>query len=66
MTTTVILTDEQMDMVRSAAAPMRLSARDCFMLDLASALARCHAPVSDADLHVCIRQLLGANHTATL
>jgi hypothetical protein len=59
VTTTIILTDEQMAMVRTAAAPMRLSARDRFMLDLASELARCHSPVSDLDVRICIRKLLG-------
>jgi hypothetical protein len=59
VTTTVILTDEQMQIVRTAAAKLRLSARDKFMLDLASVLARCHCPVSDTDLRAAIRQLLG-------
>jgi hypothetical protein len=59
MTQTVILTDEQMDMVRGAAATLRWAERDEFMLDLASALARCHAPVTDLDLRVAIRKLLG-------
>jgi hypothetical protein len=65
MTKTVALTDEQMELVRTAAAPMRLSVRDKFMLDLASELARCRSPLTDADVRIAIRKLLGVNHTAT-
>jgi hypothetical protein len=59
VTQTVALTDEQMEVVRLVAAPMRLSVRDRFMLDLASELARCNSPVSDLDVRVAIRKLLG-------
>jgi hypothetical protein len=69
---TIILSDEQMELVRSAAATLRWAERDQFNLNLASALARCHAPVTDTDLRAAIRQLLGVsgnniptNNTAT-
>ena len=62
MTTTVILSDAQMNTVRHAAASLRWLQRDRFMLDLASTLARCHDPPTDSDLQICIRQLLGFNN----
>jgi hypothetical protein len=62
MTTTIILTDAQMNLVRSAASSLRWIERDQFNLNLASALARCNAPVSDTDLRAAIRQLLGVGN----
>ena len=53
------LTDTQQRMVLAALATLRMSGHDHFLLDLASALARCKQPVSDLDLKVAIRQLLG-------
>jgi hypothetical protein len=53
------LTEVQQQMVLSALATLRLSAHDKFLLDLASALARCKQPVSDLDVKIAIRQLLG-------
>jgi hypothetical protein len=60
--TTVILTDTQKQIIRSAAANLRWVERDRFNLDLASALARCQAPVTDSDLRAAIRQLLGVTN----
>jgi hypothetical protein len=57
--TTIALTDAHKDMIRSATANLRWVARDKFNLDLAAALARCRTPLTDADLRVAIRQLLG-------
>jgi hypothetical protein len=55
----VALTDRQREAVRAAAATLRLSARDAFLQDLAVELARCPAPISDLDLRVALRTLLG-------
>jgi hypothetical protein len=62
VTQTVALTDEQLEVVRAAASGLRLSVRDRFMLDLASELARCSTPVSDLELRVSIRKLLGVGN----
>jgi hypothetical protein len=61
---TVALTSEQMQIVRAAASGLRLSARDKFNLDLASALARCPNPPSDTDIRAAIRQILGVPTSA--
>jgi hypothetical protein len=53
------LSSEQMAVVKAASASLRPAARDRFLLDLASALARYPHQPSDAELHICIRQLLG-------
>jgi hypothetical protein len=54
----MIFSDQQMHLIRVAAATLRLGARDRFMQDLALQLAPCH-PVSDSDVAAAIRQLLG-------
>jgi hypothetical protein len=54
------LTPEQQVQVLTALRSLRLSAHDRFLLDLASALARCPQPVDDLAVKIQIRQLLGA------
>jgi hypothetical protein len=53
------LTDAQQRQVLAALASLRLAGHDRFLLDLASAMARCPHPVSDLDVKIAIRQLLG-------
>jgi hypothetical protein len=53
------LTPEQQVQVLSALRSLRLSAHDKFLLDLASALARCPHPVDDLAVKIHIRQILG-------
>jgi hypothetical protein len=55
----VALTVEQKEVVRIAASTLRLDARDHFLLDLSGELSRCRYPVTDLDLRVAIRKLLG-------
>jgi hypothetical protein len=58
----VALTDAQREMIRRAASALHWVERDKFNLDLASAFARCRHPLTDTDLRVCIRQLLGVGN----
>jgi hypothetical protein len=61
------LSDAQQQRVLAALATLRLSAHDRFLLELASALARSpHHPVTDLDLKVAIRGLLGVMPPADL
>ena len=53
------LTPSQQQMLLAALRSLRLSGHDRFLLDLASALARCKQPVTDLDLKIALRQLLG-------
>jgi hypothetical protein len=53
------LTDAQQQQVLAALATLRMSSHDRFLLDLASELARRSPPISDLDLRVAIRTLLG-------
>jgi hypothetical protein len=53
------LTEAQRAQVQAACATLRLTTRDRFLLDLASALARCRQPPTDVDLRVAVRKLLG-------
>jgi hypothetical protein len=53
------LTEAQQEVVRVAAATLRLRGRDKFLQALAVELARCSYPPSDADVKVAVRQLLG-------
>ena len=53
------LSEAQRKQVLAALATLRLSSHDKFLLDLASALARCQQPLSDLDLRIAIRQQLG-------
>ena len=53
------LTDGQQRMVLAALSTLRLSAHDKFLLELASALARCPQPVSDLYVRIAVRQILG-------
>ena len=48
-----------MKAVRAACASLRLAARDRFLQELACELARYPSHPTDADLRICIRQLLG-------
>jgi hypothetical protein len=60
------LSDAQQRMVLAALATLRLSGHDKFLLDLASALARCNHPVSNLDVRIAVRQLLGVTPVADL
>jgi hypothetical protein len=51
------LSPAQQQRVLAALRSLRLSGHDRFLLELASALARCPNPVTDLDLKVAIRQL---------
>jgi hypothetical protein len=53
------LTDAQQQQILAALSALRLSAHDKFLLELASALARCKQPVTDLDVRVQVRQILG-------
>lgn len=59
MSRPLTLTDAQMEMVRVAAATLRLRGRDKFLQALAVELARYRYPPSDMDVKVAVRQLLG-------
>jgi hypothetical protein len=53
------LTPAQQGQVQAACATLRLAARDRFLLDLASELARSPTPLTDLDLRMAMRKLLG-------
>jgi hypothetical protein len=54
------LTDAQQQQILAALSTLRLSGHDRFLLDLASALARCpNQPVTDLDVRIAVRQTLG-------
>jgi hypothetical protein len=53
------LTEFQRAQISAAVATLRFGARNAFLLDLASALARCPQPLSDRALKTTIGQLLG-------
>ena len=54
------LSDAQQKMVLAALASLRMTSHDRFLLDLASALAHSpNQPVTDLDVRIAIRQLLG-------
>lgn len=53
------LSDDQQKMVLAALATLRMSSHDRFLLDLSSELARHSPPITDLDLRMAIRKLLG-------
>jgi hypothetical protein len=53
------LTTDQQKMVLTALATLRMSSHDRFLLDLSSEMARRSPPITDLDLRMAIRKLLG-------
>jgi hypothetical protein len=53
------LTPAQQQQIRAACATLRWQARDAFLLDLASELANHPTPLTDLDLRMAVRKLLG-------